>query len=248
MQPQNCSKFVLHNFISAHALSCFCLCKLVCTLYSTCQARREITGELCCIIFWVRGSQSSSGWFASPRKHFACCQSEIQPVKGCGQARAPQPERNWKSSMSELNLDFAEVSCILPESSKAAGTYCFWVVQRQHPPSQVPLKLSIKGFLSGWQHGKVHVTLWQTPLLASCKESVPLLCENNDQVFPEIISQELFLAKEKCCLSVCLGKNCQIHMANPKYLWFMSQIFQNNGNRLKMLLCSHQWGLKICAL
>lgn len=85
--------------------------------------------------------------------------SEIQPVKGCGQAQARQPERNGKSSMLELNLDFAEVSCILPESSKAAGTYCFWLEQRQHPPSQVPLKLSIKGSLSGWQHGKVHVTL-----------------------------------------------------------------------------------------
>lgn len=35
---------------------------------------REITRELCCIIFWVRRSQSSSGWFDSPRNHFACCQ------------------------------------------------------------------------------------------------------------------------------------------------------------------------------
>lgn len=121
--------------------------------------------------------------------------------------------------MSELNLGFAEVSCILPESSKAAGTYCLWVEQRQHPPSQAPPELSKKAsFLGGsmarfmllsdrllcWPHAK---NLFHCPVKIMIKSSQKSLARN------------YFWQREKCCLSLCLGKKiCQIHMANPKSL------------------------------
>jgi len=63
--------------------------------------------------------------------------------------------------------------------------------------------------------------LWQTPLLALCKKSVLVPCENNDQVLPKIISQEIFLAKEKCSSEPMFRqKKSEIHMANPKCLLF----------------------------
>lgn len=50
------------------------------------------------------------------------------------------------------------------------------------------------------------------------KNEVPR--ENNDQVVPEIVSHQGFLAKEMFLEPVLRQKNGKIHMANPKCLLF----------------------------
>lgn len=113
--------------------------------------------------------------------------------------------------------------------------------QRQHPPSELPLKLSTKGLPLPWPCGEILVTLRQVPLPASHKESVLVPCENNDQVLPEAISQEVFLAKEKCSLSLCLGREIVKYIwPTPNVYYSTSQIFQNNESGLKILLCPRQ--------
>lgn len=68
----------------------------------------EITEELCCIIFWVRRSQSSSGWFDSPRNHFASCQSEILPVKWVWKGTCSIPKGKLKEKCGKTKFGFCQ--------------------------------------------------------------------------------------------------------------------------------------------
>lgn len=115
--------------------------------------------------------------------------------------------------MSKLNLDFAEESCVLPDSSKVTGTYCFRVEQRQCSLSQVPLKLCVKGFpfwVVVWQgsHCSDRILCWpHAKSLSQCPVKI------------EITSQEVFLAKV-FSEPMLRQKNSEIHMANTKCLLF----------------------------
>lgn len=77
-----------------------------------------------------------------------------------------------------------------------------------------------KPFLSYWQCGKILVNLTGS-FAGPVQRAVLVPCENNDRVPPEIISQEVFLAEEKCSLSLySVRKIVKCLRPTPNNGWF----------------------------